>query len=273
MTDVDLWNREIELKIGDLLITNDQLDIDFSIKAGNSSDANTAEISVWNLAAATKAAIKSDQKVRLKAGHTGDNGEIFIGIVKKSWDERDQGDIRTRITALNQVYATGKPSVVYRKGAGLSTIIADAFNASEIPIGKINDQGFVLEEDFTSDPSAFTNLGYCQKKINGSDKTHKEAKFYVEGGKGYFVTVDFFGRGEKIVLSCETGLSETVPEEPDDGSYSRSIVSLLKWPVTTDSVIELKSLSPGASGTYKVVEYTHTCDATEYQTEMKVKPL
>jgi len=270
----DLWNRYTELKVGNRLITTDQLDIEFVIKGSNSSDANTAEISVYNLAAATKAAIKAGQSIRLKSGHMGDCGEIFTGVVKLCYDERDQGDIRTKITAINQVYATGVPSVNYPKKTALSAIIAAAFAASDIPARKIDDQGIVLDDAYTSDTSAIADLQYCQKKINGSDKKRKDAKFYVEVGAGYFVTVDFFNpSAEKIVLSSETGLSETVPEQPDDGTYTRSITSILTWRVTTDALVELQSRSAGASGSYKVVEYTHTSDASDFGTEMKVKPL
>jgi len=270
----DLWGRYVELRVGTLKITTDQLDIDFTIKGSNSSSANTAEISVYNLAAATKAAIKPDQKILLQAGHVGDYGNIFTGIVKRSFDERDQGDTRTKIVAVNQVYATGIPSVTYPKKTALSTIIAAAFAASGIPVKKIDSQGFTLDEEYTSDTSAFNILDYCLKKINGSEKTHKEAKFYAEAGAGYFVTIDYYSQAaELIVISAETGLEGTVPEEPDDGSYSRSITSILQWRVNTDAMVKLQSLSPGASGSYKVVEYTHTSDASDYSTEMKVKSL
>lgn len=279
MTD-DLWTRFIDLQAGNIHITSDQLDIEFEVKGSNSSSANTAEITVYNLSSATKAAIKPGQKIRLKAGHVGNYGEIFTGIVKATFDDRDAGntqdlgDIPTKITAVNQVYTTGLPPVSYPKGTPFSTIILAAFTASDIPVEKIDDQGFVLEEDYTSDPSALTNLQHCQRKINGdSSKTHKTATFYVETEKGYFVTTEFVSQTERVVVSSGTGLTQTVPEEPDDGSYTRSITSLLNWRVTADALVELKSRAIGASGSYKVVEYTHSCDSSDYQTVMKVKPI
>ena len=267
----DMWNRFVSVQIGNLYITSDQLDIEFSVKGSNSSDANSVEVSIWNLAKKTRDAIKQDQDILLRAGYVSDVGDLFAGKVKYVSEERDQGDLKTKITCLTKGYATGLAPVKYPVGTPLQTIIAAAFTKSGITPQKIDDQGFTLEQDYTSETTAAADLDYCAKIINGSSRVHKPARYYIEANSGYFVTQDFI-TSEVVILSSETGLIETLPETPDDGSYSRSIRCAMTHRIKVDSLIDLQSLDSRASGTYKVVEYTHKYEGTEYETECKVKP-
>ncbi len=271
MTDGTSWMRFVSAQIDSLLITSDQLDIEFTVKGSNSSDANTAEISIFNLSRKTRDKIKADQEVLLKAGYVGDVGTVFTGKIKTISETRDQGELQTKILVLTKGYATGIPAVKYPDGTPLRTIIENALRASEITPEKIDDQGFPLESDYTSDTNAGAVLEYCAKLINGSKKPHKTAAYYIEGNAGYFVTDDY--SRDAVVLSAETGLIETLPEDPGDGRFTRSIRSGLNHRIRVDSYIDLRSLSTGATGTYKVVEYVHKYEGTEYTTECKVKPL
>ncbi|PKG31387.1 hypothetical protein [Methanoregula sp.] len=205
------------------------------------------------------------------AGYVGDNGNIFVGKIKTISETRDQGELQTKILVLTKGYAAGIPAVKYPAGTPLKTIIENAFQASKITPEMIDDQGFTLESEGTSDTNAGAVLEYCAKLINGSKKPHKTAKYYIEGNAGYFVT-DEYAR-DAVVLSAETGLIETVPESPDDGSYTRSIQCGFNHRIRVDAYVDLRSLSLGASGTYKVVEYVHKYEGTDYMTECKVKPL
>lgn len=275
----EIWNRYIELQVGSLLINNENLRVGFSIKAGNSSDANTFEIWAWNLSRTHRESlIKADQNVLLKAGYAGDYGSIFTGVVKTGGDEVDGADIKTRIIALTQEYAKKVTVPTYRKGTAISTIVREMFSQSKLTIGKIDDQGMTLDSDSTpSGTTAYEVLDWCKNTLNGSqdvkNKVKKEVTFTVEGGEAFFVPIDYIRPiSEKIVLSSDTGLIETILENPDDGAYTRSIKCFLQWRVRTNSLIELKSKMTGASGDYTVVEYSHTCDGNDYVTEMKVKP-
>lgn len=274
----EIWGRYIELQVGSLLATNEKLDIGFSIKGGDTSDSNTFEISIWNLSRTTRDTLKADQDVLLKAGYTDDYGKIFAGTVKKIDDEVDGADVKTIITALQQGYATKITVPTYKKGTAIGSIVKEMYSLSKLPVGKVDDQGVTLDSDSTpSGTTAYEVLDWCKNTINGSqdvlNKTKKAAKFYVEGGKAFFVPQDYIRPvTEKIGLSSDTGLIQTTPEAPDDGSYTRSIKCFLQWRVRTNSLISLTSKMTGASGNYNVVQYAHTCEGDEYTTEMKVKP-
>lgn len=264
----DLWGRFASVIVGNLEITCDQLDIEFTIKGSNASDKNTADIVLFNLSKTTRGKLKTGLATTLKAGYRDDYGILFSGTVQRIYEERDGGDLKTHVIAATAGYATGRSARKYLKGTALSQIINQAFGDSGIPVQKINDQGAVLESDYTSETNAGDDLAYCKKLID--NKGGKGAKYYVEANGGYFVAADY-ARDEQVVISKETGLKETVPEDPDDKSYSRSITCILNYRVITDSRILLESLDNGASGAYKVVEYTHASEGSDtWQTEMKV---
>lgn len=271
MTDRTSWIRYVSLQVGALLITSDQLDIEFEIKGSNTSDSNTAEISVFNLSKKTRAAIKPDQVVLLRAGYIGDIGIVFSGYVKTTSELRDQGDLKTKLTVLMKEYASGRAPTKYPKDALVKCIVEAAFADSQIPAQCTDGcQGFTLDAEYTSELSAAADLEYCAKLINGSEKAHKTAKYYVEAAGGYFVPIDYVRGSESVVLSPETGLIETMPEDPGDGKYTRSIRCGFNHRIGTDSFITLKSLDSRAAGMYKVVEYTHKLEGTEFETECKV---
>jgi hypothetical protein len=265
----DLWNRYTRVTIGTVRITSDNLDIGFEVKGSNSSEKNTAEVVIYNLSRTTRAKITADLDITLEAGYADDHGTIFSGIVKKIYEERDGGDLKTHVVATTKGFATGKGGRKFTKSTPLKEIIQVAFEDSGIPIAhEIDDQGVTLNSDYTSEINAGDDIDNCKKLID--DAGPKKAKCYIEANGGYFVAADY-AREEQVVISLETGLKETVPEDPDDRSYTRSIRSILNYRLMTDSQVLLKSQGIGASGTYKVVEYTHAREGTDtYETEVKV---
>lgn len=274
MATTSQWIRYVSLQVGSLLITSDQLDIEFEIKGSNKSDANTAEISVFNLARKTRESIKPDQAVLLKAGYVGDAGNIFVGYVKLVSELRDGENLKTKISVLTKGCVSGRQTKKYPIKTPLKTLVEAAFKDSQIPAQCTDGcQGFTLDAEYTSDPSAAADLEYCAKLINGSEKAHKTAKYYVEAAGGYFVTQGYVRGSETVILSSETGLIESLPEDPDDKTYTRSIRSGLCYRIGVDTHIELKSRVSGASGTYKVVEYIHKYEGEEFETECKVQPV
>lgn len=272
--DTTPWMRYVSLQVGSLFITSDQLDIEFTIKGSNTSDANTADIIIWNLSRKNRDSIGPDQEVLLRAGYVGDIGDIFSGKVKMTSETRDQGDMGLKISAITQGYATGRPVVKYPVGTPLESIVSRAFIDSTIAVQCLSGcQGASLESEYTTDPNAAADLEYCAKLINGNDTKYKSVKYYVEAAGGYFVSQNYVRGSEATVLSSETGLIETVPETPDDGSYTRTIRCGFNHRIGTDGQVKLSSQDSSATGAYKIVEYSHKCEGTEFETECKVKPL
>jgi hypothetical protein len=77
----DLFGRVAWLQMGTVMVHN--LRVSFTIDKDSKPEPNTAEISVWNLAANTRALLKKQIPlyVKLMAGYTGAESQIFEGDI------------------------------------------------------------------------------------------------------------------------------------------------------------------------------------------------
>lgn len=274
---MELFDRYYELQVGSMLITIDDLDIEFHIEGGNKENANKAEITVYNMSDASKARIKKGEAVQLKAGYRKDYGIIFFGTIDRVWDEREGADVKTVITALDETKSLFESGIIikkYPKGTQVTTVVKDMFAVAGIPVGKIDDPGVVLQRDYIFDKTAYENLRTCLGIVNGEIVKKGIAPdgwtFYVKNNMGYFVRRDY-SDVEAIVLSSETGLMEVMDQESEDSAIDYKVKSLLQWKASTDSIIRLESIR--VNGTFKVVEYSHVCKGEEYYSELGVKAI
>ena len=125
----EFWDRYVELQVGSVIITLDDLDIEFEIENNEETSAGTAEIAVYNLGQ-SKSAFKKDEMVQLKAGYRSDYGIIFYGKIDKVWDERDGADVKTVLQASDltkQLFMAKPICKVYPRGTSIAAIVADLF--------------------------------------------------------------------------------------------------------------------------------------------------
>lgn len=281
MAMVELFDRYYALQISDLLITIDDLDIEFHVEGGNKENANKTEIAIYNLSDMSKAKIKKDERIQLKAGYRNDYGIIFYGIIDRVWDERDGGDVKTVITALDETKSLFESGIIIKKypeGTSVTTVVKDMFSAAGIPVGKVEDPGVTLPKDYVFDKTAYENIRTCIGFANGELVKQNTIPLdlllevgwtaYIKNNMGYFVRKQFQDV-EAIILSSETGLIEVMEQESEDSAIDYKVKSLLQWKASTDSIIKLESIR--VKGTFKVAEYSHVCKGEEYYSELGVK--
>jgi len=283
---MEIWDRYYELQIGSLLVTIDDLDVEFKVENSNKVNASKAEITIYNLSDASKSKIKKDEQVQLKAGYRSDYGIIFYGIVDKVTEEWEGGDVKTIVRAVDStkiLFDQTKIVKTYPKGTSVKTIVEEMFSLGSIPIGRVDDPGVQLNKDTTFLGTPYEIVQQVLKLTNGElfkgmseSKAIREAMqtscftAYIENNMGYFVRKDFRG-SEAVVLSSETGLMEVTEQEDENAELDYRIRCLLNWKLCTDALIQLKSYK--ASGVFKVVDYTHICKGEEYCTEVGVKAI
>jgi hypothetical protein len=285
----EMFNRYYELQLGSMLITIDDLDIEFHIEGGNKENANKAEITIYNLSDASKAKIKKDTAIQLKAGYRNDYGIIFYGKIDRVSEEKDGADVKTIIKALDETKSLFESAYItrtYPQGTPIATIVKDMFNAAAIPVAKIEDPSVTLQKTMTFHGTPYNNLKICLDIVNGD--VLRQAKnqygymdpllrravesqnyftFYTKNNMGYFVRKQYQGQ-EVIVLSSETGLME-VTEHEEEAEIDYKIRCLLQWKASADSLIRLDSIK--ASGVFKVVDFSHVCKGEEFYSELGVK--
>lgn len=257
------FGRVVKIQTGLVTITN-ELDVEFTVPFDDDSEANEAEIKIYNLSKNTIAQFKTDGEITITAGYGKDTGVIFAGVistVKTRWSGQDKVTV---ITALDdeELKERDVESISFRANTKASAILKKLVSMLGLPIAVFKTKkDHVYTEAVTVSGGLMSNI-----------KTYAEvcgASAYVNKRKVY---VRPLGEGDDLsfTVSEETGLIGSPEEfEEQEGSSSEKGVTfkmLLEHRVTTASVIKLKSRD--FNGQYRVREGQHVCTESEFYTEV-----
>ncbi len=281
----ELFRRYYELQINRLLITSDDLDVEFKIENNIEKTAGQAEIAIYNLSDDSKSKIEKSKVIQLKAGYKGDYGIVFYGKIDRVWDEQEEGDVKTVIQASDMtkmLFESGYTVKMYPKGTKIEDIIKEMFEMAGVPVGKIDSPGITLNTDRVFRGSPHQIIEKCVALTNGElarssglfegflRQQYRLWTAYVKNNMGYFVRKDY-QESEAIVLSSETGLMEVSKSEDENETIDYLIRALFNWKISQNSLIQLLSMK--TSGVFKVVEFKHVCKGDDYYTECGVKAI
>ena len=95
-----LYSHTVIIQTGDVTIDNEELDCEFDIPFDDDTEANEAEIIVYNLSDLTIQNIKKDSPITVTAGYGDDTGIIFSGLISKARSYYSDEDRVTEILSL-----------------------------------------------------------------------------------------------------------------------------------------------------------------------------
>lgn len=263
------FKHSITIKTGNVEIKNTELDLEFSIPFDDDTEANEAEIVVYNLTNNTINNIKNKEKITVTAGYGTDTGVIFSGYISKRKTNNEGCDKVTTINALDSMSLKEKDiqSITYSAGTKASKILKDLCQKVGLPIAVFSiSRDHTYKDEETVDGGLMANIkrlaGIC-----GVSAYILKSKIYVrplkQGDNTYFE------------LSPDTGLLSVseFSEEETHGDFKDTVKGydiemLLHHKVQTGSIISLKSKS--ASGKFRVKSGEHTYNGTEMITKIKV---
>lgn len=264
------WNRYTRLHIGNKVVTSDDLDIFFSIKANTESEADIAEITIFNLADETKEQIQPDTPVNLEAGYKGDYGTIFLGTVNMIEDEIAGADIKTTITCIGDMskFLEGYVNKTYPANIKLIDVAKDQVQLAGITNFKFDDSDIIFEnaKPYTSATNLRTNLTEIAKNL--------DYDFFERRGSVLMVAKNS-GITEGFLLNSDSGLLEVqkiVKKEDDGDKYDYDVTSLLIYRIAQGSIIEIDSKISG-NKVCKVEEVAFISNEMDFVNQMKVKIL
>lgn len=263
------WNRYVELEIGDIVIRNSDLDIYFKVENSTGEEAGSAEITIYNLAEATRQKFKPEEQVVLKAGYQGDYGIIFSGTIQEVEDEYQGADVATIIYAQDDTTKLLKTEInlKYPAGTTLENIAKSLFHHANIPVGRVESTGLSLASTWVTGKRTVADaLKYLVGEIDAI--SGKNFNYYVKNGAGYFVEENTQYE-EAFVLSAETGLMEVQKIDKEDGEADYRLRTLMLWKITQDSLLDLDSIK--VKGLFRVVSYKKVAREEEYYCEMEVR--
>lgn len=269
-----MFGQRIIVNSGGVNLDNDDLDIEFAIPFDDDVIPNEVEISVYNISKSTIAQLKTNAVITVEAGYRDDTGIIFNGRISHVKTVRDGCDTKTTIKAIDKEDFDNDSvvSLTYKAGTKASYILKDLISKMNLPVGM-----FQTAKDKTMKDAV--NLdGTLQDNI----KEYSEicgSVTYINGGKVY-TRPRSKAIGSKFEVSVETGMidspeefEETITNNEGEESKQEKIIGykvtmLLQHQITTGAAVTLKSLD--VNGQYVVRKGQHTCDGTNFTTEIEV---
>lgn len=263
-----LYHHTVTIKIGDITIDNEELDCEFDIPFDDDTEADEAEIIVYNISDTTIQNIKRDAQISVTAGYGDDTGIIFSGIISKVRSYYSGNDRVTEIYAINQAVLKERElkSKSYAKGTKASKILQDLISQVGIPVAV-----FAPKRDHTYKDKSTVDGGLMEN-------IRKYAK--VCGVSAYICKGQIYARhildgdGLDFTLSSDTGLlslsefeEEQTAEDFKDTVKGYEMTMLLQHRITTASLIHVQSRN--VTGVYRVREGSHTYDGTDFLTKVK----
>lgn len=261
------FGRVVKIQTNGLAITN-ELDLEFTVPFDDNTEANEAEIKIYNLSKKTIGLLKANEEISITAGYGNDTGVIFSGAissVKTRWSGQDKV---TTVTAVDDVKMKERDidSISFKAGVKASYILKTLVGKLKLPIAV-----FKTRRDHT-----YTEAVTVQGGLMSNIEQYAEVcgvSAYINKRKVY---VRHLSDGDDLgfTVNVDTGLIDSpqeFTEEVNNEDYTETISGvtfkmLLEHRITTASIINLKSRD--FSGKYRVREGQHVCTESDFYTEI-----
>lgn len=263
-----LYQHSVIIKTGDVTIDNQDLDVEFEIPFDDDTEADEAEIIVYNISDLTIQNIKKDAQISVTAGYGSDTGVIFSGVISKVKTYYSGEDRVTEIYAIDQASLQERElkSISYAKGTAASKILRDLVSQVGLPVAVFSPKrDHTYKDKSTVDGGLMENIRKYAKVCGVSA--------YICKGQIYVRHI-LDGDGLDFTLSSDTGLlslsefeEEQTAEDFKDTVTGYEMTMLLQHRITTASLIHVQSRN--VTGTYRVREGSHTYDGTDFLTKVK----
>lgn len=263
-----LYGHTVLIQTGDVTISNAELDCEFEIPFDDDTEADEAEILVYNLSDTTIQNIKTGERITVTVGYGSDTGIIFSGYIAKPKTYYSGVDRITEIHAIDSSERKEREiqSISYAGGTLASRILRDLVGMPGLPVAV-----FAPKRDHVYKDKA-TVEGGLMENIRKYAKVCGVSAYICKGQIYVRPVID--GDGLDFTLSAGTGLlelsefeEESTTEDFTDTIHGYEITMLLQHRVTTASLIKVNSKN--VSGSYRVREGSHTYDGTNFLTKVK----
>lgn len=244
--------------------------------------AGSGKISLFNLAAESRAKIRRFASIKLEAGYTEDVGVVHLGIVTNVTTERSGPDIVTTLETRDgtQFLANATIDKSYAAGTHLASVLSDIADAMRAHYQSafvgVNDKGVAVGiPDYTL--PRFVAQGSCGDVL----RTLLEPLGLLHSiQNGVLTVVPIRGHDGRQVqlLNSDTGLIN-IPSQniarfgaPDveaaayaaqgaDQVHACNMTSLLNSRLTPNALVQLASRNPALDGLYKIFIAKYTGDS------------
>jgi len=263
-----LFDHNVTISTGNVSISNDSLDCEFDIPFDDDTEANEAEITIYNLTNKTINAMKRGAKITVKAGYGKDMGVIFSGYIshkKTVWEDND------KVTTINALDSNNRKerdikSKSFGKGTKASYILRKLVNDLGLPVAVFKiKRNHVYKDKVTVDGGIMENIKKYAK-ICGVSAYICKSKVYV-CPLNYKESTTFNLSADTGLLSLSEFEEEEKNEDYKDKTKGYEVKMLLQHQIQTGSTIKLNTKN--VKGTFRVREGSHEYDGSNFTTTVK----
>ncbi|MBR5823722.1 MAG: hypothetical protein IKY67_06235 [Paludibacteraceae bacterium] len=261
------FGRVVKIQTNGLTLTN-ALDIEFEVPFDDDTEANEAEIKIYNLTKQTIERFKTDEEISIIAGYGNDTGVIFTGVISSVKTRRTGQDKVTIIAAVDDVKRKEKDieSISFKAGVKASYVLKTLVSKLNLPIAVFNvRRDHTYTEAVTISGGLMSNIKQYAEVCGVSAYICKR-KIYVrhlsEGDDLNFTIKTDTG----LIGSPEEFVEEVKNEDYEDKINGVKFKMLLEHRVTTAGIITLESRE--INGKFRVREGVHVCNEGEFYTEV-----
>ncbi|ABR46661.1 conserved hypothetical protein [Alkaliphilus metalliredigens QYMF] len=257
-----LFNRKVELIIGNKSYLSDNIDIDFSVPFDSDPEPNICDVSIYNLSMDSINRIGKSTEVILNAGYGEDIGAILVGTVA-DYEQRNIGtdlEFKMMIAPGIDRWMSKTFSKSYKEGMKASTILRDALSSFGLEIGELR-----LANDITYSKGKVVS-GMLKNTIKNI-ATEAGSKLYIKNNIA-FVRPPNAGTATGFLLSSKTGMVGSPEPIIIDDKKGYKVNMLLNNKMNTDSLVQIESRI--VTGNFRVVKGQHLGD---FITEVEVLPI
>ena len=265
-----LYHRSLVVTCGSWFSASlDAFDIECNIPFDDDTEANEAEITIYNLSNESIGSLEYNTPITVTAGYATDStGVIFQGVIS---------EVKTKYTSVDKIttiYATDNKSLVehdmvsksYAAGAKASTILRDLVNQLGLPIAAFTT---VRDHSYAEDQTIEGGLMAKIKDFAGVCGV----KAYINKQAVYVQPLDY-AESDWLNVSASTGLISDVEVSTEESKHedytdTRTIYTfqtLLNHRIAPSTAINLSAR--GVSGQFRVYKGEHVCDESNFYTKV-----
>ena len=263
-----VFGSKVIVRTGDVTISSESLDLEFSVPFDDDMEANEAEIIVYNLSDNTIKQLKKGAAISVEAGYEGDTGVLFQGYIANVYTGRDGVDRATTIKAMDDIKDHSIQSIAFKAGTKASYILKTLIGKTGIPLAVFKvRRDHTYKDSQTVDGDLMENIRKYAEVCGIS--------VYVSKGKIYARHIKQ-GDNLNFVVSEETGMigspssytEEIKAEDFVDTVNGYKVEMLLQHRMCAGAIVELKSRD--ANGTFRVCSGGHYYNSSEAITKIKM---
>ena len=262
--------RKAKIICGGVTLDSEELDIEFGVPFDDDTEANEAEITVYNLSKTTLQALKYNASISIEAGYKNDTGVIFSGFISKIQTKAEGVDKKTVIYALDDADLEERniTNVSYKEGTAASYILKDLISRLKLPLAAFNARrDWTYKDAVNVDGGLMENIRKYAEVCGISvyiNKGKVYARHISEGDNVYFnVNAD-----TGLIDSPEEFEEEITAEDYKDIVKGYKFKMLLQHRLTTAAIINLESVN--VTGEFRVRSGKHVFNSGETTTECEV---